>query len=374
MDFIYTGNDLVDIDYLDRQMELDMEIGSYLSSSRNDFELTVPYSVWNPKFNEGSIVYDNDETSEYGGRIQGITSDTANESVTLYGYTWRGLISKKYVVPPSGQAYYQARGDANDFLRAILDDQFDGLIVGSTELCGVEINRDLRYVNMLEAIEKALDDVGLKLKITFDKRNKCAVCSAVPIANYSNDTELNNDYGYNLVAKAIKNGYNHVICLGRGELTERTVINLYRLNNGTVTQDESLAIADGNVGINRRTMLYDYSSVESEEELLQGGIDQLNENQDTNTLEISNVENVDISDIVGAKDRITGIYMQKQIISKVLTGFIDNIDIEYKVGDKQKWQSLLLRQGRKWKQETTPCFLMVFLEEMVSCIVAMNWS
>lgn len=332
MDFIYTGNDLVDIDYLDRQMELDMEIGSYLSSSRNDFELTVPYSVWNSKFNEGSIVYDNDETSEYGGRIQGITSDTANESVTLYGYTWRGLISKKYVVPPSGQSHYQARGDANDFLRAILDDQFDGLIIGSTELCGVEVNRDLRYVNMLEAIEKTLADVGLKLKITFDIQNKCAVCSAVPITNYSNDTELNNDYGYNLVAKAIKNGYNHVICLGQGELTERTVINLYRLSNGNITQNESEAIADGNVGINRRTMLYDYSSVESEEELLQGGIDQLNENQDTNTLEISNVENVDIGDIVGAKDRITGIYMQKQIISKVLTGFIDNIDIEYKVG------------------------------------------
>ena len=334
MDFIYTGNDLVDIDYLDRQMELDMEIGSYLSSSRNDFELTVPYSVWNSKFNEGSIIYNNDETSEYGGRIQGITSDTANECVTLYGYTWRGLISKKYVVPPSGQSHYQARGDANNFLRAVLDDQFDGLIIGLSELCGVEVNRDLRYVNMLEAIEKTLGDVGLKLKITFDKRNKCAVCSAVPIANYSNDTELNNDYGYNLVAKAIKNGYNHVICLGQGELTERTVINLYRLNNGTVTQDESLAIDDGNVGIDRRTMLYDYSSVESEDELIQGGIDQLNENQDTNTLEISNVENVDIGDIVGAKDRITGIYMQKQIISKVLTGYVDNIDIEYKVGDK----------------------------------------
>lgn len=334
MDFIYTGNDLVDIDYLDRQMELDMEIGSYLSSSRNDFELTVPYSVWNSKFNEGSIIYDNDETSEYGGRIQGITSDTANESVTLYGYTWRGLISKKYVVPPSGQAYYQARGDANDFLRAILDDQFDGLIVGANELCGVEVNRDLRYVNMLEAIEKTLSDVGLKLKITFDIQNKCAVCSATSIMNYSNDTELNNDYGYNLVAKAIKNGYNHVICLGQGELAERTVINLYRLSNGAVTQDESLAIADGNVGIDRRTMLYDYSSVESEDELIQGGIDQLNENQDTNTLEISNVENVDIGDIVGAKDRITGIYMQKQIISKVLTGYVDNIDIEFKVGDK----------------------------------------
>ena len=334
MDFIYTGNDLVDIDYLDRQMELDMEIGSYLSSSRNDFELTIPYSIWDSKFNEGSIIYDNDETSEYGGRIQGITSDTANECVTLYGYTWRGLISKKYVVPPSGQSHYQARGDANDFLRAILDDQFDGLIIGLSELCGVEVNRDLRYVNMLEAIEKTLGDVGLKLKITFDKRNKCAVCSAVPITNYSNDTELNNDYGYNLVAKAIKNGYNHVICLGQGELTERTVINLYRLSNGNITQNESEAIADGNIGINRRTMLYDYSSVESEDELLQGGIDQLNENQDTNMLEISNVENVDIGDIVGAKDRITCIYMQKQIISKVLTGYVDNIDIEYKVGDK----------------------------------------
>ena len=134
-------------------------------------------------------------------------------------------------------------------------------------------------------------------------------------------------------AKDIKNGFNHCVCLGRGELTERTVIHLYRLSSGTITQDESLAIKDGNVGIRRRTMIYDYPSVESTDELIQGGIDQLNQNNDTKSLEISNVDDVEINDIVGAKDRVTGIYMQKRIVSKIMTGYIDNVKVEYKVGD-----------------------------------------
>lgn len=80
-------------------------------------------------------------------------------------------------------------------------------------------------------------------------------------------------------------------------------------------------------------MLYDYSSVESLDELINGGIDKLNENSDTKSLQISNVDNVEIGDIVGARDRITGIYMQKQIESKILSGYMNRIKIQYKVGD-----------------------------------------
>ena len=192
----------------------------------------------------------------------------------------------------------------------------------------------------LNDFEKTLDDVGLKMKVEtkeykdFSNATKRqVVVSAVPIINNSEVTEYSNDYGYNLVAKDIKNGFNHCVCLGQGEMTERTVIHLFRLQNGLITQDEDLAIKDGITGINRRTMIYDYSSVESVEELIQGGIDQLNENSDTKSMEISNVDAVDIGDIVGARDRVTKIYMQKKIVSKIVSGYIDKIKIEYKVGD-----------------------------------------
>lgn len=340
MDFICTNVDGKENGYLSRRTSIDLEIGSYLSTSRNDFEITMPASEWETVLDEGSLFYDDNEDSEFGGRIQGKTSDTSAKTVILYGFTWRGLISKQYIEPPAGQSHYKARGDANAFLRDILDDYFDGLIVGPSEECGIEINRDIRYVNKLEAIEKTLSDAGLKLKVRTEKysdingsNKRKVIVSAVRVENKSENMEYSQDYGYNLVAKDIKNGYNHVICLGQGELTERTVIHLYRLKNGVITQDESLAIKDGITGINRRTMLYDYSSVESTDELIQGGIDQLNQNCDTKSLEISNVDDVDISDIVGARDQITGIYMQKKIISKVLTGYTNNIKIQYKVGD-----------------------------------------
>lgn len=340
MDFICTSVDLKEKGYLSKRTSIDMEIGSYLSSSRNDFEITMPSSEWGTDFDEGSLIYDEDTTSEFGGRIQGKTSDTSAKEIILYGFTWRGMISKQIIEPPSGKSHYQARGDANAFLRDVLNDFFDGLIVGSEDICGIEVKRDIRYVNKLEAIEKTLDDVGLKMKVEtkeykdFNNATKRqVVVSAVSIVNKSEVTEYSNDYGYNLVAKDIKNGFNHCVCLGQGEMTERTVIHLFRLNNGLITQDENLAVKDGITGINRRTMIYDYSSVESVEELIHGGIDQLNENSDTKSMEISNVDAVDIGDIVGARDRVTKIYMRKKIVSKIVSGYIDKIKIEYKVGD-----------------------------------------
>lgn len=333
MDIIYTDRNLKQLGYLEQRVSIDMEVGTYLSGSKNDFEITIPADMWETSFDKGSIIFEDTESSEFGGRIQGKTSDTAVNKVILYGFTWRGLISKQYVKPPSGQAYYLARGDANAFLREMLDNSFDGLIVGNLEDAGIEINRDLRYTNKLEAIEKTLKDVGYRISIHMDVSHKRAVVSAVPIKDFSSSTEYSNDYGYALKAKDIENGYNHCICLGKGELTERTVIELFRLQDGTITTDEDRANAHGITGLNRRTMIYDYSSAENEDNLIQGGMDRLKENNDTRSLEISNVDHVDIGDIVGAKDRITDIYMQKEVTSKVITGNMNRTKIQYKVGD-----------------------------------------
>lgn len=330
MALIWTNQQRVEKGYLGKRISIDMEIG-LKEQSRNDFEITIPLESWDSELNEGSLIYEEDETSEIGGLILGKTSNMAEKTVVLYGKTWRGLIDTQVIEPTQGQAYFQARGDANAFLRSVIDDCFDGLIIGSSETSGVQINRDIRYMNKLEAIEKTLADVGLRIDIDYDIENKKAIVKSVPIVIHE-ETEFSNDYGISLIAKDIKDGYNHCICLGRGELLEREIVHLYKLSNGTFTQDKSIAIRDGISGINERCIIYDYSSAEDTQALIDGGMKTLNENGDTKSLEINNVDNIAIGDVVGARERLTNIYMQTSIVAKIIKGYMNNITIENKVG------------------------------------------
>lgn len=328
---IYTDKFINDKGYLNDKISIDLEVG-LKDKSRNDFELTVPLSLWDKSLNDGSIIYDDDKTSEFGGMILGKTSNTSTNDIVFYGKTWRGIIDTQVIEPTQGQTHYKARGDANAFLRDVLDNYFNGLIVGSSEVCGVNVNRDIRFINKLEAIEKTLSDVGLRIDIDFDIRDKKAIVKAVPIETH-HEKEFSNDYGISLIAKDIQNGFNHCICLGKGELLEREVIHLYKLSDGKITQDKTQALNDGISGINDRCMIYDNNNAEDTQALIDGGIKALNEKSDTKSLEIQNVDNIAIGDVVGARDRFTNIYMQKSIIAKIVRGYINNITIENKVGE-----------------------------------------
>lgn len=326
MDLIMTDSKFSELGYMKDEYKIDIQIGNF--ENDNDFELTIPYTKWNSQFNKHSFFFDEDG-SEIGGYIKGITSKTSMQEIILYGLTWRGLIKQQYIKPADGQAYYQARGDANVFLREVLDDFFDGIIVGSSDLCGVNVNYDIRYINKLEAIEKTLSKAGLKINIKFDSINHKAIVEAVE-KKYSNK-ELSNDYGFDLTAKDIENGYNHVICLGPGQLENRMVIELFKLEDGTITQDEQIAINEGNTGINRNTIVYENTNAADESELIEGGTEKLT--SDEKSLNIDNVNHLSIGDIVSAKERITGISMKKEIVSQVYKGYINSISIENKVGD-----------------------------------------
>lgn len=327
MDLIYTDTDYNEIGYL-KKCEIDIELGLH-SSSKNDFQITMAIDELPKEIEEGSIIYEYD--SEFGGIINGIGADTSLNKAYIYGICWRGKIAQEIIEPPPGQAYYNARGEANKALSDLIDSRFDGLITTSTKMTDIIVNRDFRFTNLLEGIEKMLSNAGARLKIEA-KRNDDkikVIVSAVHVTNYSNEIELNNDYGIAMIAKKIKNGVNHVICLGSGELTERTVIHLYKLKNGTVTTDSTNAIK----GIKQNTIIYDYSSAETEDDLIEGGKKKFAENADQESLEIKINMNVEIGDIVAARERVTGIYMQKAITQKIVKGYIDRTKIEYKVGD-----------------------------------------
>lgn len=331
MDLIYTDVNYNEIGYLSNLCNIDMELGSVLTTdSSNDFQLEFPIDDLPTEIEKGSLIYE--VGSEYGGVVTGLGADTANNKAYVYGTTWRGMLYRQIIEPTSGQAYYYASGEANEVLRGLIDDRFEGLIIGSTEISSFTVSRNFRYINLLEGIEKMLSLVDAKIKIVTsydDDNNIKAIVSATAINNYSNDIQFDNDYGMTLVAKKAATGVNHVICLGQGELTERTVIHLYKLEDGTITQDSTSAIT----GIDENTIVYDYSSCETEEELIEGGESQFDENADEESLEITVDEDVEIGDIISAKEQITGITMQKSVSQKILKGYINNIDVSYKVGE-----------------------------------------
>lgn len=329
MDLIYTDKNYKEIGYL-KKCEVDFDLGSFInSSSTNDFQITLPIDNIPKEIDEGSLIYE--VGTEIGGIVNGIGADTSLGKAYIYGITWRGMLQNKNIIPLPNQAYYIVKGDANIVIKELIDNQFDGLIVGTSELSNIEVNRNFRFTQLGEGIERMLADNFAKIRIKsaiIEDRIK-VIISAIYQNNFTNEIELNNDYGISLTAKKIKNGINHLICLGKGELTERTVIHLYKLKDGTITTDSEYSLQ----GLDERTLVYDFSSAETEEELINGGKKKFEENADEETLSIKIIEDVDIGDIVSARERITAIYMQKQVTQKIVKGYIDKVKIDYKVGD-----------------------------------------
>lgn len=329
MDMIYTDSNYHEIGFL-KNCEIDMELGSAITSSlKNDFKITMKITELKDEMRDGSLIYQ--IGTEYGGIVKGTGANTSMNKAYVYGICWRGKLSQEIIEPPSGQAYYSVNGDANEVIRELIDNRFEGLIVGNQELSGIIVTADFRYTNLLEGIERMLNEAGARIEIksVYDNGSIKIIVSAVKINNISNDVELNNDYGISLTSKKVKDGINHVICLGKGELTERKVIHLYKLENGTITTDPTNSIS----GLEKNTKVYDYSSAETDDDLIEGGKKLFADNCDSENLEITINKNVEIGDIVAGRERITGIYMQKQVSQKVIKGRIDIAKVEYKVGE-----------------------------------------
>ena len=183
-----------------------------------------------------------------------------------------------------------------------------------------------RYINAYEGIRKMLAKVGGKLKFNFS--DGFVILSAEHLIDYSQDDEFDSSQ----IDFTIEKNYhptNHCICLGKGDLKERTVIHLYADANGNISKSQT------QFGLDEVTDVYENANTESVEELEQGGIELLQNAWNTDTLEVNfdATRNYDIGDIVGARENVTGIFMAKDIIKKIVTINNDLETVSYKVGD-----------------------------------------
>ena len=300
--------------------EYDFEVGD----EENSFLVTIPRPEWESVANDSRIYIPG---TEYGGLYKRLESDTKNNSVAVGGLTWRGMLQKKIICPPAGQDYATDSGELNAILGARVSAAFPGLFVGSSESTGITVSYQYyRYVTLYDGLKALLKSVGYKMQIEYDQVLRKVVVSAVPIVDYSSEIEYSSDMSADYSMIIDRTGINHLICLGQGELKNRIVEHLYVDGNGVISQTQTF------FGENEIAETYDYAGA-TREDLIKSGADQLKGELNLNefAIELESEREVQIGDIVGSRDYITGYTVTAPITTKIVKFEDGFAKIEYKL-------------------------------------------
>jgi hypothetical protein len=302
--------------------EYDFEIGD----TENSFLVTCNRSEWETITN-GSRIYM--PGTEYGGLFKRLKTNTKNGTIAAGGYTWRGMLQHKILSPPAGADYATDSGELNAIIGARVSAAFPGLFVGSSESTGVTVTYQYyRYVTLYEGLKEMLKSVGYKMRIAYDMESGRVMVDAVPIVDYSSQIEFSSDMTANYYMNQEGTGVNHLICLGQGELKNRTVVHLYVDANGIISQTQTFF---GSVEI---AEVYDYAGA-SRDDLIQSGTDQLAQMRNNNSfkIELESAVDVAVGDIVGGRDYVSGMTMTAPITGKVVTWRDGFERTEYELSD-----------------------------------------
>ncbi len=306
---------------------LDME----LNDGERDFEVTVSAEDYDNSMDYGCRIFVAD--TECGGILGKIVSNTSENTITWQGYTWRGMLANKVIVPPDGQDYYTVSGELNAILRDLIEPRFSGVFIVPDADTGVTVEnwQFERFCTLLDGIDKLLKSVGYRIDIRYNEGDPNGVgwveVQAVPIVDYTSEIELSQDSRLNFRATDKRNGVNHLIIGGKGELQERNIIHLY------VQEDGSIGKTQCYTGIDEVEYFYENTSTDSAE-VENTGIDKLRELMNCKTFDMD-IESlgidVAIGDIVGGRDHITGISMGVPVGNIVLTVTDGKVRKEYKL-------------------------------------------
>lgn len=317
MDLIYTDASRTDIGVL-KDYKLDLAYGS----GENDFELTV--STKNNVCKEDYFIYT--EGTEYGGIIDSVEVDTKSQTVKYKGRSFHGILDSKIIIPNVGQDYLTSTGDLNTIIRTLITRISLGSLFkdvsGTTKTVTYKFPR---YISAYKGICKMLAENGYKLHMEYNDGE--VELSAIPVIEYNEDTGLDSDR-INFDIQQTYNRVNHLICLGQGELKDRTVVHLYLDRNGNISDDQVFT------GLEEITEVFDYPNAESVEELTSKGKEHLLE-QNTNSIDVTlgDKYEFDIGDVITVTDIITGVTVTRRIAKKIVTINNGIVKINYQVGE-----------------------------------------
>lgn len=288
-----------------------------LNGNRN-FSVQIARSNWIPELTFSYFVYI--PGTEYGGIIGQVLTDTTLDYVELKGHSWRGRLAKKIIEPPAGQDYKKVSGELHTVMKELIEPAFGGnegnvpLFFVSEEDTGVTVSNYQfdRYCTLLDGVTKMLKSKGYRLQLTFQRaageQGKLFI-EAVQIVDYSSEIELSKDCQLNYTMEDIRDGVNHLVVTGKGELQDRNVLHLYVQKNGSIGKTQYYT------GLDEIAEVYENTSTETDE-LEETSREKLQElmNKQTFKMDVAALGiDVNIGDIVGGRDYLTGMYMSKPV-------------------------------------------------------------
>lgn len=224
--------------------------------------------------------------------------------------------------------YLVISGDANQCISFLLERVgLRGLFSATSTLAGTNINQYQfhRYTDAYSGIVGMLKSAGLKLHIDINYGK--AILSALPRHDYSQEEEFDSDIMEFQMQKNY-NTVNHLVCLGGGELENRLVVHLYADSEGNIGRTQTLFDED------EYTAVYDYSAVESEDDLIADGTEYLEALCAQAEMAIdfdSNEDIYDVGDTVSAVESMTKMSLTAEIVKKMLTVKRGQTTISYEV-------------------------------------------
>lgn len=329
MALIYTNGSHEDVGQMPA-CSLDLAFGS----DENDFACAVSESDHCCEY--GSYIYyvdtsnGREDPTEYGGKVTTFHVDTAAKTVTYKGLTWHGILANKVIRPASGQDYKIVSGS----IKSVIESLYTELGIG--DLFKVESPEETyslsnfkfdRYTDAYSGIRKMATSVGAKILLVFDGLH--VITKILPIVDYSASDEWDADQ-FSFTATMSDRFINHLICLGKGELKDRVVVDLYMDGNGIISQTQTF------FGLDEIVQTYEDSAVENLDELISNGTKRFRElYSDYNGIEsqFDSNQNYDIGDIVGATERVTGNMVTSKISKKIFTLEGDEITVTCRVDD-----------------------------------------
>lgn len=293
-----------------------------------DWELTMPEGAWSrcPVLAGHHIYIDG---SEWGGPVEQVRHISSEGQVKLKGTCWRGLLRRRIISPEAGQTHFtMEEQECNAAVAALMGSWRSDLFSVSCEDSGMVCSASLRYVPLLTALDDMLGAAGARLSAVFSGGR--AELRALPSRDMTDMVQLSQEYDAQLLTDSSVRLYDHIVALGRGEMLERQVVELWLLPDGSVTDELSLVEHPDAVS----TLLYDYPAVESPEELEKAARKKLLSYAGQSSMEIEMTDNVglELTDTAAVRDTLTGMAASLKVVSKELTVNASGVVLTHHLG------------------------------------------
>lgn len=296
---IYTDSDRNDIGYLSG-FSLDLENGK-----DNDFELVLPLSDFS-KLRPDCFIYC-ENNPQYGGRVDEYNPVAESNIVKFKGRTWRGILSQKILL---SHVSYAADSILRDIIQHTLNlSDFNDSFVANENYATIGSAAQIgQFQTPLNVLETIFGFIGCRPSFIYDPAIKKIRIGAEAVVDYSSQEfgsgKVNLDININ--SKPI----NHVVALTKSGAVKHR----YLLYDGT--QSETIQEIKGSAEV----MHYLNVSSDDESKISEAMADIINKSvaaAKSCAVTVSSFS-ADIGDIVGGRDKTTGVFASAKVTSKIL--------------------------------------------------------